>query len=100
MVSTLTGPQASLLLKSVRADGMVYAAGGRLRTATNLVRKGYLTEGASTGYSTGQSGYCHTVAGLEALADYWMRKDAVSGCMAFRLTREEVEAALAEARGQ
>ena len=86
----LTKPQANLLLKSVRAAGMVYVSRQRVRTASTLCRLGYFYKAESS------EGYSHTRAGLEALADYWMRKDAASGCMAYRLTREEVEAALAE----
>lgn len=93
MATSLTKPQADLLLKSIRADGMVYVSRQRYRTAFNLKSKGFFYEAESGG------GYSHTRAGLEALAYYWAVKDANSGCMAFRLTREEVDAALARLGG-
>lgn len=90
MATPLTKPQADMLLESVRADGMIAVGGRKFRVAYNLVNKGLFYES-----ETGNL-YSHTRIGLEELAYYWALKDAASGCMAYRLTREEVDRALAD----
>lgn len=86
-MTNLTKPQADLLFSLMRkqrsADTAERAVCNRLR------RRGYV--------ELGDVAWTPTSAGLEALADYWMRKDAVSGCLAYQLYRQEVDAAL-EAR--
>ena len=83
----LTKPQADLLFSLMRNERE--PDGAEWRVAGNLRAKGFVeTAGRSQTFRP-------TRAGLEALAYYWMLKDARSGCIAWAKYRQEVDAALA-----
>lgn len=82
---TLTSPQATFLYKAMK--GTAEAVGSASAVASRLRRRGQVEITAE--------GWTPTRVGLEALLDYWMRKDAASGCIAYQRRRQEVETALA-----
>lgn len=88
----LTKPQERLLWRAMKGNGRVNVSGARWRTAHSLVAKGFLE-------FLGYEEFRVNLAGLEALGDFWMRKDAASGCIAYQQHRQTVEAAIAEIRG-
>lgn len=86
-MQTLTKPQADFLFRAMRGEGPRNV--GQMTVAARLVRRGLL---AFVGPNCVRE---PTREGLEALAYYWMLKDARSGCLAYAQHRQEVDAALA-----
>lgn len=88
--AALTKPQADFLWKLMDRPG-IEPYGAEWRTFGTLTVRGLADNKGLRAYVT--------TAGLKALADYWMRKDAASGCVAYQQHRQRVEAELAKATG-
>lgn len=86
--------QANFLFAAMRGGGRHSAdCAGQSRTANSLHSRSFVSITRHDGIFRDE--FDVTRAGLEALLDYWMRKDAASGCIAYQKRRQEVEAVLA-----
>ena len=89
---TLTNPQANMLYAGWK-NGNAWAAkgsgmgGAKRRMLDRLTTAGLLTDAFPRR---------PTLAGMQALAHYWMVRDANSGCMAYAEARRAVDTGLAD----
>jgi hypothetical protein len=91
-MKALTKPQASFLFRAMERPRPCF--GSDYRVVGNL-RAAELVEEAGRDTLFHALLFRPTRLGLEALAYYWMCKDAASGCPAYVQRRREVEEALA-----
>lgn len=92
-MQTLTKFQADFLFSAMIEPRSTRRGGSGTRSGNRMFERGLLEVVEDDGIF--RPLYRPSRAGLEALADYWMRKDAASGCLAYIERRREVEAALA-----